>query len=361
MRRRFALLVIVVALGGCRSAESPENGALRSTIERGPLTLELAVTPASIAVGDEVTVRLTVTTPEDHHVVFPGADAFGDIPIEVDPSQIPRPGPTGIVWEQVYRFTPLESGAVELPPLAVEYWRKPAGAETQPAGANELVSEPLTVEVASALTADDTPEQPREITGPMVPPEAPWPWWYYALFLFVIHAWPIALLALIRWVRARRMRPPPPIAPEVWALRELDVLGRQDWFSNGRVQDYYYRLTEVVRGYVEKKFGLAAPEMTTEEFLGMLARNQQAVPYDADRLRVFLEACDFVKYAAFDPRPEDAQAALSTARSFVDATAAASQQNQTAPVAAAPTTPTANTVCLRPPTSDDDTAGGAAK
>jgi hypothetical protein len=46
------------------------------------------------------------------------------------------------------------------------------------------------------------------------------------------------------------------------------------------------------------------------------------LPYDALRLRVFMEACDLVKYAAFAPRSEDATDALLTARAFIHATAA---------------------------------------
>ncbi len=63
--------------------------------------------------------------------------------------------------------------------------------------------------------------------------------------------------------------------------------------------------------------------MTTEEFLAALARDQQALPYDARRLETFLAACDFVKYAGFRPGRADAESVLSTARAFVHATAAA--------------------------------------
>ena len=47
------------------------------------------------------------------------------------------------------------------------------------------------------------------------------------------------------------------------------------------------------------------------------------MPYDAERLREFREACDIVEYGAFRPQREDAENALTPARAFVDATAAA--------------------------------------
>jgi hypothetical protein len=99
-------------------------------------------------------------------------------------------------------------------------------------------------------------------------------------------------------------------------------LASYDWVDRGRAREYYYRLTEIVRQYIERKFGIAAPEMTTEEFLNMLARDHGALPCQPDPLRYFLEACDYVKYAALQPRRDDAEGALATARSFVHATAA---------------------------------------
>ena len=78
-----------------------------------------------------------------------------------------------------------------------------------------------------------------------------------------------------------------------------------------------------MRGYIERKFALAAPEMTTEEFLLTLARDRGALPYDSGRLRDFLEVCDLVKYAAVRPARDDAEQVLGTARAFVHATAAA--------------------------------------
>ena len=141
-----------------------------------------------------------------------------------------------------------------------------------------------------------------------------------------------ALLGLlIGWLRRLARRPAPPALPEIWALRALAELEAAGLIDRGRAKQYYYSLSEIVRVYIERKFGLAAPEMTTEEFLGTLARNRGALPYDADRLRDFLQACDLVKYAAFTPRAAEAEQALSIARAFIDATAAAAQQSAAAP------------------------------
>jgi hypothetical protein len=219
-------------------------------------------------------------------------------------------------------LTPLISGSLEIQPLTVRYGRRGAPADSQPALENDLISEPLKLEVRSALTNADKPQQPRDITGALLPPRPPRPWWHWALLAVTIAVLVAAGYTGYRAFRRWRTRPAPPILPEIWALRALAELARYDWIERGQTREYYYRLTEIVRQYIERKFGIAAPDMTTEEFLNMLARQHRALPVQADPLRDFLEACDYVKYAALQPRRADAEGALATARSFVHATAA---------------------------------------
>ncbi|MBN2446132.1 MAG: hypothetical protein JXO22_05380, partial [Phycisphaerae bacterium] len=88
--------------------------------------------------------------------------------------------------------------------------------------------------------------------------------------------------------------------------------------------EYYFRLSEIVRAYIEARFLIAAPDMTTEEFLSTLARGDAILPGEhVGRLRPFMEACDYVKYAALTPDVDAAVQALGTARNFVQTTAGA--------------------------------------
>lgn len=185
----------------------------------------------------------------------------------------------------------------------------------------ELVSGALRIDVRSALSDKDQPTQPRDITGPVVPPAPPRPWWAWALLALGLAAAIGATALTVRVLRRRAARPPPPLSPEEWALRELARLAERDWLARGAARELYYRVTEIVRQYIERKFALAAPEMTTEEFLATLDR--RPLPLDTDRLRAFLEACDLVKYAALEPGPADIDRTLATARAFVAAGAPA--------------------------------------
>lgn len=324
-----AKLTLLLA-AGCRPPPRPEPAVLSDRVERGPYVLEVQVAPAEMWVGDAFQIRMRLATPPDTLVQFPDPASFGELTVKAEGEAAPRPTPNGLEWEQVYRGEVFASGPFEIPPRTVKYAEATADG-SMPNFEHELSSNAIHAQVRSALTSQDAVTRPREITGTLAPPPrrlSPLEWGALAA---VAVALGFAAWALTSWLRRRAKRPPPPVPAEVWALRELMALGREEWFTSARHREFYYRLTEIVRVYIERKFGLAAPEMTTEEFLIRLSRDRQALPYEPPRLREFLRACDLVKYAALEPRREDGEQALMTARAFVDATAAAAQRAAEAP------------------------------
>ncbi len=327
-----AALVVCVGmallLGGCRQEAPTEPNSVTDTAERGPFTFTAEATPRQIWVGDPITIKLRVETPDDHVVQFPSEDDFGEFDVSSIETADPRPGLVdGLVWQQTIVAESFTSGVVEIPSLVVKYADKPTKPETEPLFEHELVTGPLEIEVRSALTSQDSVFEPRDITGTLTPPGKPLSPLAWAGIVGAVVAVAALLVLLIVWLRRLARRPAPPILPEVWALRALARLEAAGLIESGRAKQYYYSLSEIVRVYIERKFALAAPEMTTQEFLTTLARNRRALPYDADRLRDFLEACDLVKYAALAPRAIEAEQALGIARAFIDATAAAGQQS----------------------------------
>lgn len=314
----------MVALVGCESEQPVQPQSVSDTVERGPITFTVKASPEQVQLGDPITIELRFHTPEDYDVEFPASDALPELNVVNEESSDPRPGESGgLDWRHVFTVESYAGGPLEIPPLAVKYIRKSGDADQPRQYQNELVSGTLNLEVLSALTTQDSVQSPRDITAALAAPPRELTLWQRGLIIGAIGGGIAGLYAAYRSIRKWRSRPKPPILPEIWAFRALAELEKSDWFGNGRVREYYYRLSEVVRSYIERKFALAAPEMTTDEFLNTLTRDASRLPCDAGRLREFLEACDIVKYAAFKPRREDAHDALRSARSFVDATSAA--------------------------------------
>lgn len=128
-----------------------------------------------------------------------------------------------------------------------------------------------------------------------------------ALALAAVSGLAFLLVKLVRYlarkVREHRMSP----IERAWV--ELDRLIKKGLPGRGRYKDFYIELTMVVRRYIQRKYGIRAPHMTTEEFL------QTASP--SDELKRFLESADMVKFAGVEATPEMADEAVDCARGYL--------------------------------------------
>jgi len=144
----------------------------------------------------------------------------------------------------------------------------------------------------------------------------------------------VAVVAAIRWRRrVAAGRPVPVEPPGVAALRALDELERDDALK-ADLDRFYVAVSSILRAYLEGRFGLRAPEQTTEEFLAA-AEAEPAFDREQRRtLRAFLAACDAVKFARARPSAEETARIIDTARGFVRATAHAGATEVSAPAPA---------------------------
>ncbi|MBW7905984.1 MAG: hypothetical protein LC135_10640 [Phycisphaerae bacterium] len=316
-----AAALAAVLLHGCSRAAPPTPESLQSTVERGPLRLSAAVSPRQAWVGDAITIELRLHTPDEYVATLPDPNALGALRV-IDASEAAcRPAAEGgLLWSRRYRVESLLSGELEIPPLVARYARVVDG--RAPAALDqELATESLRVEVLSALTTQDSVAAPRDITGTIVPPRPPLPAWMVAALALAALAG-LGVIGLGAWLVVRWLsRPPPPLTPEQWALQELGRLASAGLVAAGRPREHYYRMSEIVRTYIERRFGLAAPEMTTEEFMQSLSDRRAALPFDRDSLAAYLAAIDLVKYAALAPAPADAEQAMQKAVAFIRGTA----------------------------------------
>lgn len=149
-----------------------------------------------------------------------------------------------------------------------------------------------------------------------------WQWLLYAAGGIALL---LGLVALAWWLWKRRRTPgvipaaEPPIAPDAEAYGALDALAAE---SGPDPKQFYFRLSAVLRRYVERRFDFPAAEMTTEE---LLPRVDQ-LPLDpslAGELKAFCREADPIKFAGADARKERLAQALAFSRDFVRQTTVA--------------------------------------
>jgi hypothetical protein len=128
----------------------------------------------------------------------------------------------------------------------------------------------------------------------------------------------IAVGALIWWIRKRRSRgaveaPAVRLPPEVIALAELERIAALGLPARGDFKQHYTLVTDVVRHYVEARYGVEAMDRTTYELMDALEHHRVRV----EGLETLLKEADLVKFAKFAPSADSATVALNHAREIV--------------------------------------------
>ncbi|MBR4808984.1 MAG: hypothetical protein IK031_01730 [Bacteroidales bacterium] len=133
------------------------------------------------------------------------------------------------------------------------------------------------------------------------------------------------LIALLVWmgVRAskRRQEALKPKDPAyIVALRELEKYRSDKYWAPEKQKGFYSGITDALKFYIDDRFGVDAPEMTTAELFAALKDDKDITPAMYGSLKELFERADFVKFAKFVASDEDNARALPLAVSFVTST-----------------------------------------
>ncbi len=163
----------------------------------------------------------------------------------------------------------------------------------------------------------DSNQSPRDIKDLEEWPGA-FPRWLAGVVLISILAL-LAAVAMYRLLTKPRTilhyAPPPP--PHETALNELKRLRAKGWIESENTEPFYVELSSIIRRYLENRFGLRAPERTTEEFIREASTSRLLSPDHQMLTCEFLEQCDLVKFARYRPRRADMQSGYDAAERLV--------------------------------------------
>lgn len=311
-----ALCLLVLALVGCGGPdapdEQPENAMtpVSDTASGGGLTLTVTADRDGVRVAEPVRVTVELQGPQGAETQLPDlAGAVEDFLVQDhSPIETERAEDGTQVQRQSFVLDSNVSGPRVVPSLTVV------------TDEGEVTTAPLSIEVASGIEGEYDPAEYADIVGPVsIPKPRNWAflWWAAGLVSAVVAlAW---WLLRGRKARAAQVAPPPP--PHVWALQQLEALLAEKLVERGRVPEFYFRLSGLVRTYIELRFGLMAPERTTEEFLVEVQRSDALRFGPKDMLGDFLTACDLVKFARHEPRGVEIDTVVDASRTFIEQTA----------------------------------------
>ena len=116
--------------------------------------------------------------------------------------------------------------------------------------------------------------------------------------VFVLTVLGVILFCLLK---KRRRKQETVLSHAQIALAKLRGLEQAGLIQNNGYKEFYVRLSEIIRQYIENRFAIKAPEMTTEEFLGHIQTTTQLSDRHKHVLQRFMESADMIKFARMHP------------------------------------------------------------
>ena len=300
MKRTVSLIVLLTSVLGLRAQVS----------------VEAEIDYIQIFVGQQAHVTLAATAKENAKVEFP----------QFKPTEYITPGvevldrkelenkeeDNGFVTRRmVYTMTSFDDTLYYLPPMTVKIDGKPYQSKS-------LALKVLTIEV-DTLHAE-------QFFGPKDVQDNPFQWsdWSLPFWASVL----MLVLMAIGYYLYLRLRDNKPIIshirivkrllPHQKAMKEIEQIKADKMVTSENSKEYYTKLTDTLRKYIEERYGFSAMEMTSSEIIDRLMSTQDQKALD--ELRQLFTTADLVKFAKYSTLINENDANLVNAIEFINQT-----------------------------------------
>ena len=289
-------------------------------------TVEATIDSIEILIGQQVEGSVRTTAKEGAKVEYP----------DFKPQQMITPGVEVVshadsaivnidngmaVFTHKYRLTSFDGKLYYLPPFTVKVNGK------------QFKSKSLALKVLE-VPVDTT--KLDKFYGPKDVQDNPFSWsdWSLAFWLSILM---LVILAVAYWLYLRLRDNKPIVAsikivkkllPHQKALKEIEVIKAEKMVTSENQKEYYTKLTDTLRKYIEERYGFMAMEMTSSEIIDRLTetQDQQAL----DELRMLFQTADLVKFAKYSTLINENDMNLVNAIEFINKTKMEAQPDQKA-------------------------------
>ena len=278
--------------------------------------------PARPTLGDPIYARLEIDAPSGIAVDAPfqeaGDQRLGRFRVVAFARDAERKPDGGQHLEQTYTLDAPSSGRQRIPPLRFEFTDSRPGSAGSAAKPQEVLTDEVPLEIAP-LPTEAANAALKPAMGELDPDVGGIGW---LTLLGIASAIAVvgsgSVLGYRAWRARRRIERQRSAYDEaVSRLRELEDAGPPDQTA---ADAWFVALSAIVRRYLEHRYEIRAPELTTEEFLQVATARPELTAEHRGLLRSFLERCDRVKFAGYRPDADESLATLKAARGFVEDT-----------------------------------------
>lgn len=209
-------------------------------------------------------------------------------------------------------LAPFEEGTYNLPSILVR--------KTYAGSSDTLEFEGCSVEVMS-IPVDTATFVIKDIKGQIKYPVTfrellPWLAGVIALAALAV----LAVSLIKKYRREKGLEPAPDEPAYLVALRRLERFRSDKYWAADKQKSFYSGVTDTLKEYLEDRFGVDAPEMTTAELFAALKDMPEFSGEIYDSAKDLFERADFVKFAKYVASEQENAKVLPVAVNIVTST-----------------------------------------
>ena len=275
------------------------------------ITVKAGVDKTTVAIGDKIKYTIFIDKDRDIEVE---PETFGQ---NLGNFAIKDFGSERSVYfnkekiSQWYILDTYITGKATIPKVTIKYKKK------KDKDWSQVDTGELAIEVKSLLDKTGPNTQMRDIKGPVGLPSVINKYFVLIALLFLVV---LGALAGYFFKKHKEEKFVPGKPAHEIAYEQLEVLKLKDYIGQGLIKEYYTEVSDIIRRYLENRFSLRAPEMTTEEFLASARNAAELASEHKNLLKEFLLCCDLVKFAKYAPSAEEVNSIFDSAKHFIDQT-----------------------------------------
>ena len=280
------------------------------------ITLKVEPDTNFMRIGEQINLTISMKHPENMHIEIPFLDKILDPKLEVleisDIDTVTRKN-NAVKIEQKYLITSFDTGYYEIPRLPFEV--------SIASKKDTLFSYPVPLMVFT-LELDTT----NNIFD--IKPQYEMPFKISEILdqsgiLFIPLAFLLIGLATLIYVSYFRTKDEknttqkPIIPAHIIAIKELDQLKSEKLWQQNKIKEYYTRLTNIIRHYIELRFNVMALEKTSSEIISEFDDLRIIDENILNHLKDLLSLADLIKFAKGTALPDENEKNMESAYDFV--------------------------------------------
>lgn len=287
---------------------------------KSQVVVSASIDSVQMFIGEQAKLTIKAIQPQDYTLQFP---IFSDsIASNLELVSTLKPDTVQLENEKLqisnsYIVTAFDSALIYIPGFELK-----AGEET-------YLTNPISIKIVD-MPVDTTQQAITDIKNVYQPPID---WMFYLTIVGSILL-ALLLLALViylvnKYLKSRKNKDtepePEPIDPrkahEI-AYEELEVLRQKQLWQSQQFKAYYTELTEILRRYISNRYAIDAMEQTSDDIISGFRRNKELKEKKEEikLLSDVLQVADLVKFAKWQPLPDECERSFHQVTQFIDNT-----------------------------------------